>query len=185
MDRLMELETLIAHNQERFCEIGRALKEIRDGRFYKNALFETFEEYTRARWDIGRSQAYRLITSYEVIRNLSPIGDKLPANESQVRPLAQLESCEQRKAWKDFMNSGIELTAHNIRKFIDARKSKPQKRPDLSGQITADYMAAVNAMLEQIQVAQHVHWQDTSQQAALLWNRVIREKILSRGACNG
>ena len=73
----MELETLIAHNQERFCQIGRALKEIRDGRLYKQALFETFEAYIRARWDIGRSQAYRLITSYEVIRNLSPIGDTL------------------------------------------------------------------------------------------------------------
>lgn len=83
------------------------------------------------------------------------------------------------------MNSGIELTAHNIRKFIDARKSKQQKRPDLSDQITNEYMTAVNAMLEQIRVAQHVHWQDTSQQAALLWNRVIREKILSKVACNG
>jgi hypothetical protein len=185
MERLNELETLIARNQERFCQIGRALKEIKDGLLYKQALFETFEAYTRARWDIGRSQAYRLIKSYEVIRNLSPIGDKLPVNESQVRPLAELEPCEQRKVWKDFMNSGIELTAHNIRKFIDARKPKPQNRPDLSGQITDEYMAAVNAMLGQIQVAQHVNWQDTSQQAALLWNRVIREKILSKGVCNG
>lgn len=181
MERLIELEKRIAHNQERFFQIGRALKEIRDGRLYKQALFETFQAYTRARWDIGRSQAYRLITSYEVIRNLSPIGDKLPANESQVRPLAQLESCEQRKVWKDFMNSGTLLTAHNIRKFIDDRKPKPQKRPDLSEQITDEYMAAVNAMLEQVRVAQHVHWQQTSQQAALLWNRVIREKILSKG----
>ncbi len=184
MERLNELETVIAHNQECFCQIGQALKEIRDGRLYKQALFETFEAYTRARWDIGRSQAYRLIKSYEVIRNLSPIGDKLSVNESQVRPLAQLEPCEQRKAWKDFMNSNIELTAHNIRKFIDARKPKPQNRPDLSNQITDEYMEAIKIMLEQVRVAQHVHWQDTSQQAALLWNRVIREKILSKGACN-
>jgi hypothetical protein len=185
MERLNELETLIAHNQEGFCQIGQALKEIRDGRLYKEALFETFEAYTRARWDIGRSQAYRLIKSYEVIRNLSPIGDKLPVNESQVRPLAELEPCEQRKAWKDFINSGIELTAYNIRKFIDGRKPKPQTRPDLSEQITDEYMAAVNTMLEQIRVAQHVNWQDTSQQAALLWNKVIREKILSKEVCNG
>ena len=181
MERLIELETLIAHGQERFCQIGRALKEIKDGRLYKQALFETFEAYVKARWDMGRSQAYRLIKSYEVVRNLSPIGDIMPANESQVRPLAQLDPCEQRNIWKDLIKSGVELTALNIRKFIDSRKPKQRIKPDLSDRITDEYMAAVNAMFEQVRVAQHDHWEKTSQQAALLWNRVIREKILSNG----
>jgi paraquat-inducible protein B len=181
MKRLIELETLIARSQESFCQIGRALKEIKDGRLYKQALFETFEAYAKARWDIGRSQAYRLIKSYEVVRNLSPIGDIMPANESQVRPLAQLDPCEQRNIWKDFIKSGVELTAQNIRKFIDSQRSKQQIRSDLSDRITDEYMAAVNAMFEQVRVAQHDHWQKTSQQAALLWNRVLREKILSQG----
>jgi len=178
MDRLIELERLIARNQERFCHIGRALKAIRDGRLYKQVLFDTFEAYARTRWDMGRSQAYRLIKSYEVIHNLSPIGDRMPANESQVRPLAQLTPDEQRKTWKDFINSGVESSALNIRKFIDSRKPKPESKPDLSELITDEYLAAVNAMLEQIRVAQHDHWQKTSRQAALLWNRVLREKIL-------
>jgi hypothetical protein len=181
MERLIELKTLIARSQESFCQIGRALKEIKDGRLYKQALFETFEAYAKARWDMGRSQAYRLIKSYEVVRNLSPIGDIMPANESQVRPLSQLDPSEQRNIWKDFIKSGVELTAQNIRKFIDSRKSKQQIRPDLSDRITDEYMAAVDVMFEQVRVAQHDHWQKTSQQAALLWNRVLREKILSQG----
>ncbi|WP_457554202.1 hypothetical protein [Desulfobacula sp.] len=85
-DRLTRLENLIARNQCHFHKIGKALKEIRDSRLYKQTLYETFETHTRARWDMGRAQAYRLIKFYTVISNLSPIGDILPANEFQVRP---------------------------------------------------------------------------------------------------
>jgi hypothetical protein len=55
----------------------------------------------------------------------------------------------------------------------------------LTGRITDEYMAAVKFMLEQICVARHDHWQKTSRQAALLWHRVIREKILSEKVGNG
>ena len=61
-DRLTHLENIIAGNQSRFYAIGKALKEIRDSRLYILTLFETFEAYARARWDIGRSQAYRSLT---------------------------------------------------------------------------------------------------------------------------
>lgn len=45
MERLLQLETLISRNQECFYKIGQALKEIRDNRLYKQALFDTFETY--------------------------------------------------------------------------------------------------------------------------------------------
>lgn len=185
MERLLQLETLISRNQECFYKIGQALKEIRDNRLYKQALFDTFETYTRARWDMGKAHAYRLIKSYEVIYNLSPIGDKLPANESQARPLAQLDFIEQRSIWKAIINSGMELTALNIKKFIEAQKESPVNRPDLTDRISAVYMAAVKTMLEQVRIARNDLWQTTSQDAALLWNRVIQEKILSKGTNNG
>ncbi|WP_319575660.1 DNA methylase [uncultured Desulfobacter sp.] len=185
MERLLELETLIGHNQESFYKIGQALKEIRDNRLYTQALFESFEAYTRERWDMGKSHAYRLIKFYEVIYNLSPIGDRLPANESQARPLTQLDSIEQRRIWKAIINSGMELTARNIKKFIESQKTVSVSKPDLTDQITNEYMAIVKAMLEQVRVAQHDHWQKTSRQAALLWHRVIYEKIVSKGADNG
>jgi len=179
-DRLTHLENLIAYNQNRFHEIGKALMEIRDKRLYRSALFETFEAYTRARWDMGRAQAYRLIESYKVICNLSPIGDIVPANESQARPLVQLNFLEQRKVWKDFLNTGKEITAFNIRKFIAALKMIDKGKPvDLTDQISGEYMDAVQAMLQQVCLAQNDHWQKTSRQAGLLWNRVVREKILS------
>jgi len=184
-DRLTYLENLIARNQGHFYDIGRALKEIRDNRLHKLILFETFEAYTRARWDMGRSHAHRLIEAYGVIKNLSPIGDILPANECQVRPLAQLDFFKQRKVWRDFLNSGMEMTALNIKKFISSGVGGKNNPVDLSDQISSEYMAAVQIMLEQVRVAQHDYWQQTSKKTAILWNRVIREKILSKGINNG
>ena len=183
--QLARLESLISRNQEHFCETGRALKEIRDNRLYKLALFDTFEAYARARWDISRAHAYRLIKYCEVIHNLSPIGEVLPANESQVRHLAPLRPMEQRRVWKDFLASGTELTAQNIKRFITARDMKKPDPPDLSGRITEEYMAAVKVMLEQIRAARNDHWQKTSQQAALIWHRVIQENIVSKEVGNG
>ena len=185
-DRLTHLENIIARNQCQFHEIGKALKEIRDSRLYKLILFETFEAYTKARWDMGRSQAYRFINAYQVVKNLSPIGDKLPVNESQVRPLAKLTPLEQRSTWKRFLATGEELTALNICAFIHSGNSSHKNDSlDLSNIITDAYKSAVSAMLEQVRMAQHERWQKTSRQAALLWNQVIREKIMLKGPDNG
>ena len=185
-DRLTYLENIIASNQRRFYEIGKALKEIRDSRLYKLTFYATFEAYVRARWDIGRSQAYRLIDAYSVVGNLSPIGDILPGNENQTRPLMQLDTTEQRKIWKDFLNTGMDINARNIKNFINERNAKEKSKPaDLTDQISHEYMDAVQEMLTQIRLAQNDHWQKTSRQAALLWNRVIREKIVSSESSNG
>ncbi len=185
-DRLTYLENQIFSNQNRFKAIGKALEEIRYKRLYKLTLFDTFEAYTRDRWDMGRAQAYRLINAYKVISHLSPIGDILPANEAQVRPLVKLTPTDQSTVWKSFLNTGMEKTAYNIKKFIVALK-KPDKDKsvdgepvDLTKQISKEYMDAVQAMLKQVQAAQNDQWHKTSRQAGLLWNSVIREKILSK-----
>jgi len=189
-DRLTYLENQISSNQNRFMAIGKALDEIRYKRLYKQTLFDTFEAYTKDRWDMGRAQAYRLINAYKVISYLSPIGDNLPANEAQVRPLVKLTPTEQRTIWKSFLNTGKEKTAYNIRKFImtlkkpDKNKSVDGKPVDLTKQISKEYMEAVQALLEQVQIAQNDKWQKTSRQAGLLWNSVIREKILSKEIIN-
>lgn len=188
-DRLTRLENLIARNQCRFHEIGKALKEIRDSRLYKLNLFNSFEAYVRARWDMGKSQAYRVIEAYQVVNNLSPIGDILPSNESQVRPLVPLDPIEQRKIWKAFLKSAMEITAPNIKRFIDSAKKgdtgNKDEPVDLTDQVSKAYMDAVQAMLEQVRQAQQDHWQKTSRQAGLLWNRVIQERILSTENGNG
>lgn len=183
---LADLENVIESNQCEFYKVGKALRRIRDGRLYRQVLFDSFETYVRDRWDMARSQAYRLIDASKVIDNLSPIGDGiLPQNESQARALTSLKTIEQRNLWREFVESGTTMNASNIRKFMKTRtnrttpdnKPKPGDRVDV---ITANYQAAVTAMLEQIRLAQNDHWQKTSRKAALFWLRIMKDKILSK-----
>jgi len=149
--RLIQLENIIEANQHKFYQTGKALKQIRDDRLFR----DSFEAYVKDRWDMARSQAYRLITAAEVIDNLSPIGDGvLPQNEFQARV----------------------LTAKNIRKCTHpAKKAKSAKKTNTSTVdiISTDYKTAVMAMLEQIQTAQNDDWQ-----ATLFWLKVMKEKII-------
>ncbi len=180
-DKLVRLENVIDQSRRRFYETGRALKRIRDEKLYKVALFDSFECYVRRRWEMGKSQAYRLIEACVVVENLSPIGDVAPANEAQARVLASLPAAEQRKVWSAFLESGAEQTAENIKRFIRAGAAKPgSERKDLTGQIGADYKKVVLEMMEQINLAKSDGWRTTSRQAALLWNRVMKDKILSK-----
>jgi len=179
-ERLTQLENEIHRNRRSFYDIGRALKEIRDEKLYRHLLYESFEKYTLARWEIGKSQAYRLIDACNVLDNLSPIGDTLPENESQVRPLAPLDPAEQRKLWRSFLKTGKLLSTQNIRNFISETTGLNQKkRPDLTDRISEHYKAVTHKMLEQISLAKSEEWRSTSQEAALFWNQVMKEKILT------
>jgi len=83
----------------------------------------------------------------------------------------------------------MEITASNIKQFIaSANTDKTGNKGevvDLTDQVSKAYMDAVQAMLDQVRQAQQDHWQKTSRQAGLLWNRVILERILSKENDNG
>ena len=182
VNRLSQLENVIETNQRKFYQLGKALKQIRDERLFRDLLFDNFETYVKERWDMARSQAYRLIEAANVIDNLSPIGDGiLPENESQARVLARFKKEDQRKIWRAFICSGMALTAANIRKYAhQAKKARVVKKTNASmiDIISASYKTAVMAMLEEIQRAQNDDWQTTSREAALFWLKVMKEKII-------
>jgi len=179
-ERLSHLERVIGQNRRCFYRIGKALAEIRNERLYSALLFESFDAYTKTRWDMGKSHAYRLIQAWRVIDNLSPIGDVLPENESQVRPLAQLEELDQRRIWRDFVASGIAQSALNIKSFVSKRTGATGNgtQIDRSGIISDGYKQAVVSLLNQIRLAEQDQWQSTSREAALFWIKVLKEKIL-------
>ena len=132
-DRLRSLEKVIDRSRRRFRETGAALGKIRDEKLYKVSLFDSFESYVGHRWEMGKSQAYRLIEASRVMENLSPIGDAPPANEAQARVLARLSPVEQKRVWREFLESGAEQTASNIKRFVrgDRREDPgPSKGPD-------------------------------------------------------
>jgi phage N-6-adenine-methyltransferase len=97
-DDLTRLELVIQAGFQTFVQVGNALMEIRGRKLYRQT-HNTFEDYCRERWGIQRAHAYRLIDAAQVIGNLSPIGDILPATESQARPLTSLAPDSQREVW--------------------------------------------------------------------------------------
>ena len=175
--RLENLESVIKKYRQDFYSVGKALKEIRDDRCYNKLSFSTFDNYVKVRWDMGRSHAYRLIEAFVVIDNLSPIGDILPKNEAQARPLTKLNLFTQKKIWRDFLKTGKSVSALNIKKFVsDYLGEKNTSRP-FAEVISKDYKAAVMEILSQITIAQNDQWESTSQKTALHWNKVMKEKI--------
>jgi hypothetical protein len=174
--RLAHLEAVIQKYRQDFYAVGKALNEIRDGRHYQKLSFKTFERYVNVRWDLSKSQAYRLIEAFAVIVNLSPIGDVLPKNEAQARPLTRLDAHSQRKAWRGFLKTQKPLSALNIKRFISLDEQKQPSR--FVEVVSQEYKQAVSAMLSQITIAQNDRWRSTTQRSALYWNKVMREKIL-------
>jgi hypothetical protein len=176
--RLAQLEAVIKTYRQDFYSVGKALKEIRDGRYYLKLSFKSFESYLRLRWDMGRSQAYRLIQAAGIIDNLSPIGDVLPQNEAQARALNKLDLFSQRRLWREFLKTQKALSARNIKKFVSAHLAEQNTKALFLEVISNDYKQVVGSMLSQISIAQNDNWKSTSQKTALYWNNVMKEKIL-------
>lgn len=95
---LLEHERQIAANMETaataFIEIGEALGEIRDGREFLEAGFDSFEAYCTRRWDLGRRYAYQLIDASRVVQLLDRAGLPEPATEYATRPLTKVLNAE-------------------------------------------------------------------------------------------
>jgi hypothetical protein len=175
--RLAHLESVIKKYRQDFYSVGKALTEIRDGRYYLKLSFKSFESYVKLRWDMGRSHAYRLIEAAGVIDNLSPIGDVLPKNEAQARALSRLDLFSQKKVWRNFLKTQKPLSALNINKFVSAYLGEQNTSTAFCEIISKDYQQAVREMLSQITMAQNDRWKSTSQTTALYWNKVMKEKI--------
>jgi hypothetical protein len=92
-------EKVIEKGLKNFVEVGNALKQIRDQKLYRN-FYDTFEQYVRERWDIGRAHAYRLIDASQTMEVLSPNGDILPVAESHIRPLLQFDVNDRPAVWE-------------------------------------------------------------------------------------
>ncbi|HLH23292.1 MAG TPA: hypothetical protein VK066_12275 [Chloroflexota bacterium] len=105
--------------------MGQALQHIRDHRLYKQSD-ATFEAYVARRWpDLGgHKYAYRVIAAAETVRQLSPMGDTLPATERQARPLTLLDEPTLRiAAWQRAEFGWSERTARNFMEVAERFKS--------------------------------------------------------------
>lgn len=115
------LEGIIAQGLKSFVDVGNALQEMRDRKLYRDT-HRTFEDYCREQWGMERAHAYRLIDSAQVVEQLemSPIGDILPANESQARHLTRLEPEQRAQAWQAAVDSAPngKVTGEHVERVV-------------------------------------------------------------------
>lgn len=142
--RLATLERLVEHGLGAFVEVGVALLEIRDQRFYR-IDYGTFDEYLAGRWSLSRSRGYQLLDAARVARVVSTTVDLgPPANEAQARELVPLlgDASALVEAWRDLRAAhGDAVTASLVRSAVEerlareayARTPSTKREPEPSG----------------------------------------------------
>lgn len=131
-DELLELgerEVIIQHGLKAFFEVGEALMAIREKRLYRQS-YDTFAEYCDQRWGFSDEHARRFMRGAETYTALltPPMGGVLPTNERQVRPLAQLETDEEKQvAWQQAVDTapGGKVTGAHVQSVVDGMKPRP------------------------------------------------------------
>jgi hypothetical protein len=144
---LKTLEGIIQQEMGSFMAVGNALLTIRDNKLYREQ-YQSFNEYSKAKWGIDRSYAGRLIRGSQVAANLGgqmiqeskdgAHGHQLytpceiqPIHERQIRPLTVLEPDQQCEVWEEAVRSadGKVVTFKQVKALVEARVGPPPPKP--------------------------------------------------------
>lgn len=121
-----KLESDIESGLDGFVKAGNALAKIRDKRLYRDS-HGSFDVYCRARWNLGKSRAYQLISSAEIAEQVSAIVDDQPKRESHVRPLAKLPEEQRQPAWREAVETAADgVTAEHVEAVVASRLSQEE-----------------------------------------------------------
>jgi len=188
--RLDELELVINKNMKAFYEIGAALKEIRDSRLYKNVLgYDTFEDYCRERWDMGRRYINYQIGATQVVDNLQDgnHGSQIPSSERQARPLTRLSPPLQIEAWTKVIDTAPDgrVTAIHVMRVVgkmvgdDEKRRFRKVRHKLRNEtlISESFKNAFDNLAGEIQDAKFNNWKDTSRDVVMQYLHSLKSII--------
>lgn len=101
IEELSRLESIVRRGKETFIEVGRALMSIQEGKLYRQAGFNTFEDYCWKRWSFARRTAYSYIEAAQVAENVQSIAQNDPPSYTQASALAPLDPDQQREVAAD------------------------------------------------------------------------------------
>lgn len=126
--RLVELEGVIERGLKTVVEVGDALREIRDGKLYKEH-YSTFEDYCQDRWGWTRQRAFQQIQAVHTIEALTTRVNIPPNNERQARVLNTLANKDPDAAaevWQQAVEEhGVDVTAGQLRKIVKEKLPVP------------------------------------------------------------
>ncbi|WP_141245826.1 hypothetical protein [Mesorhizobium sp. WSM3862] len=112
------------------------MAEIRDAKLYR-ASHDTFEDYSKARWDIGRSRAYELIDQATVVKAITDAGVNLSAvadiSKRDVRELKK-DLPAAAKQIKDKIKKGAAPTEATAAVVAQMTAKKDQAKADKKAQ---------------------------------------------------
>jgi hypothetical protein len=192
--RLKELEVVIIKNFKAFYEVGRALREIRDSKLYRET-HETWKSYCKDLYDLAEATSYQYIEAAGVVdnlqiqfQNLRNCGGfekdadthelPLPLNEAQARVLAPLTPDQQVEVWKTALETAPNgrITAAHIKKtarqFTGNAVIKAAKRARAASdneRMHPAFRDAYQAMLDQVSIARDNEWKDTAKPIVTRW----------------
>ena len=123
---LEQCESVVERGLNTFMEVGSALMEIRDNKLYLET-HDTFEEYLRERWNLGRAYAHRIIQAAQIVNNMSSALDILPTSVRQVFPLISLSQDQRQEAWERVIETapGGNITGPHVQSVVDRINNKP------------------------------------------------------------
>jgi hypothetical protein len=117
-----------------FIDVGNALISINDHKLYRIG-FETFDDYCQQRWNLSDNYAYRLINAARCVavlkEKLKPEGVTIfPTNESQVRPLLELDEEKQPEAWLQVLKDtgSAQITTSRVQDTVNKLVGKPKSK---------------------------------------------------------
>lgn len=141
------LETQI---RQAFYVAGKALKELRDKRLYRDR-YTSFEDYCNDVFDLTRRNVNYLIAGSAVVENLKmgTIGSQiLPTAERQVRPLSQLAPNEQSLVWQEAVErSDGKVPSGKAVKEVVQERSDQQAKNTTAPQPTRSFLKPGDAVL--------------------------------------
>ncbi len=125
-ERLKELESVIERGRKTFIEVGYALAEIRDLRFYRQT-HATFEAYCAEQWGWTRQRSYQLMNAATVVKLLPAEMSTRVDNEATARELAKLEPKERENVLRAIERRGERVTPAAIRAVVkEEQPAKPE-----------------------------------------------------------
>lgn len=101
---LRRLEAVVEKGIQTFVDVGKALKQIRDDKLYREN-WHTFEAYCEDRFDFKRNYANKLIVSADLTELAKDLGTTVPKNERQARELAKVPE----EDWQDVIDEVAEV----------------------------------------------------------------------------